>query len=256
MHDSAHLLTPAEAARIIIDAVTPLPTETVSLTQAQDRVPSKDLRSPIDLPPWDNSAMDGYAAHGQDVQMNGELEIVDTIPAGAHATVAIKRGCCARIFTGAPVPNGTDTVIRQEDVSVIGSTRIRIADDRDRERNVRPKGEDCRSGDVVARAGFALRAGELGMLASTAHATVDVHALPTVALMVSGDEIADVDEAEAILAGEKIASSNTYTMAALARSAGADVRFLGIAKDDPQDVRRRLALAAGADLLVTSSTLR
>jgi len=253
VNDSAYLLTPAEAAQIIIDSVTPLPTETVSLVQAQNRVPSKDITSSIDLPPWNNSAMDGYAAHGQDVHVGGELEIVDTIPAGGHTTIAIERGCCARIFTGAPVPNGIDTVVRQEDVAVISDTRIHIDDDRDRERNVRPKGEDCRSGDVVARAGFALHAGGLGMLASTAHATIDVHAVPTVALMVSGDEIVDVDDAEAILNGEKIASSNTHTMAALARSAGAEVRFLGIAKDDPQDVRDRLAQADGADLLVTSA---
>lgn len=253
MNDSAHLLTPAEAARIIIDSVRPLSTETVPLADAQGRVPTADITSPIDVPPWDNSAMDGYAANAGDVRVSGELEVVDTIPAGAHADVTIERGTCARIFTGAPVPSGIDTVVRQEDVTSIGSTRIRITDDRDRGRNVRPKGEDCRSGSVVARAGFDLQAGALGMLASTGHAAVEVHAVPTVALMVSGDEIADVDQTDAIVRGEKIGSSNTHTMAALARSAGARVRFLGIAKDDPQDVRSRLDQAEGADLLVTSA---
>ena len=253
MNESAYLLTPTEAARIIIDAVRPLPTETVPLAEAQGRVPANDITSPIDIPPWDNSAMDGYAALASDVRVDGELEVVDTIPAGGRAVVPIERGTCARIFTGAPVPSGIGTVIRQEDVTSIGDTRIRISDDRDRGRNVRSKGEDCRFGDIVARAGFDLQAGALGMLASTAHARIEVHSVPTVALMVSGDEIADVDETDAILRGEKIASSNTHTMAALARSAGAQVRFLGIAKDDPQDVRDRLAQAAGADLLVTSA---
>ena len=253
MKDSAHLLSPAEAARIIIDAVRPLPSETVALAEAQDRVLVQDVTSPIDIPPWDNSAMDGYATLAIDVETGSELAVGEIIPAGARGTTTVERGTCARIFTGAPLPPGADTVVRQEDIETLPDRHIKIVNTRDRGRNVRPRGEDFKVGDLIAPHGHELRAGTLGLLASVAHAQVNVHQRPTVAILASGDEIVDVDRAEAILSGEKIASSNTYTMAALARAAGASVRLLGIARDDPDDIRTRLDQAEGAALLITSA---
>ncbi len=244
--------TPSDAARTIVAAVRPLSTERLPLGAALDRVLARDVESPIDLPAWDNSAMDGYAVREKDVEAGVELRVVETIPAGAFPSRPLAPGECARIFTGAPLPDGADTVIRQEDTSATQGG-VRIDDPRDAGRNVRHRGEDIRSGRVVLEAGTALGPAQIGVLASIAHADVEVYRTPVVAYMGSGDEIADLDEREAILDGRKIASSNSYTLDAMIRRAGAVPRNLGIARDDPADIARRLEAARDADLIVTSA---
>ncbi len=250
---SGSLLTPRQAAQRIIDAVTPLSAERLPLGDADGRVLTQGITSPIDIPHWDNSAMDGYAVRADDVTIGAELSVAFAVAAGDHVRQTVGRGACARIYTGAPVPPGADTVIRQEDVETLDRDRIRIVDDRDRGRHVRKRGEDVRTGDVIAPAGVELNAATIGLLASAAQVEVTVYRKPIVSLLASGDEIADLDQADAILRGEKVASSNTYTMAALARASGAEVRLLGIARDDPTEVRAHLDRAAGTNLLVTSA---
>jgi len=248
--------SPGDAARAILDALRPLPIERLELHRALDRVIAEDIVSPIDLPPWTNSAMDGYAVRSDDFDEGAEpveLRVIEEIPAGRFPARALGPGECARIFTGAPLPDGADGVIRQEDTDVPGPGRVRINDRRDVGRNLRRRGEDIAGGRVALTAGTVLGPAQLGVLASIAEPDVSVHRTPTVALMGSGDEIADLDEREAILAGKKIASSNTYTLTANLHRAGAVPRDLGIARDDPGDVRRRLEGAEGADLLVTTA---
>jgi len=244
--------TPSNAARTVLAAIRPLPTERLPLGAVLDRVIARDVESPIDLPAWDNSAMDGYAVRAADVAPGAELQVVETIPAGAFPTRPVAAGECARIFTGAPLPDGADTVIRQEDTTSTAAG-MRIDDPRDAGRNVRRRGEDIRRGSVVLEAGTALGPAQIGVLASIAQSEVDVHRTPVVAYMGSGDEIADLDERDAILAGRKIASSNSYTIDAMIRRAGAVPLNLGIARDDPADIARRLEGARDADLLVTSA---
>lgn len=251
--------TPTDAARTMLADMAPLGVERRALVDALDHVLARDVTSPIDLPAWTNSAMDGYAVRSGDLADAAvsagapvELAIVETIPAGAFPTRAVGPGECARIFTGAPLPEGSDGVIRQEDTTPLEG-RVRINDSRDAGRNVRRRGEDIQRGSVVLAAGALLGPAQVGVLASIAQAEVDVHRAPTVAFMGSGDEIADLDERDAILAGRKIASSNSYTLSAMIRRAGGVPLDLGIARDDPDDIARRLAAARDADLLVTTA---
>jgi molybdopterin molybdotransferase len=248
----------------MLAAVGALPVESVSLPDALDRVLAESTVSPLDLPPWDNSAMDGYAVRSGELPGAGvDLRIIETIPAGGFPTRPLGAGECARIFTGAPLPEGADGVIRQEDTTALDGGRVRIEDARDAGKNVRYRGEDVRRGTEVMEAGTPLGPAQLGVLASIGVAQPRVHRQPTVAFLGSGDEIVDLDRAAEVLAGTKIASSNTYTLLGMIRRAGAIPLNLGIARDDPADIRGRLDRLAvpptagagrpAADLLVTTA---
>lgn len=245
--------TPAAAAQLIVERVRPLPPARRPLRDALDLVLAEFVTSPIDLPPWDNSAMDGYAARAADLGAAGtDLRVIETVAAGAFPRRPLGPGEATRIFTGAPLPAGADTVIRQEDTTQAGD-RVTITDVRDRGRNLRRRGEDIARGATVFATGTPLGPAQLGVLASIAHATPLVHPAPRVAFFGSGDEIADLDEADAILAGNKIASSNSYTLHALIRRAGAIPVDLGLARDTKDSLRERLVAGRGADLIVTSA---
>ena len=248
--------SPGDAARAILEGLSPLPSERLPLLDALGRVLAEDVHSPLDLPPWDNSAMDGYAVRGADLATGSgpwPLRIVEEIPAGGFPSQVVGAGECARIFTGAPIPVGADGVIRQEDTDGARAGVVRILDPRDRGKNIRRHGEDLARGSVALERGTVLGPAHIGVLASIAASTAVVHRTPTVAILGSGNEIADLDERDAILAGKKIASSNSYTLTANIRRAGAITLNLGVARDDPEDLRRRLARAAAADLLVTTA---
>jgi molybdopterin molybdotransferase len=249
------MLTADNAVREILSRVNPLASTEVPILDALGLVLSTGITSPIDFPHWDNSAMDGYAARSADLQgtMPVTLTIVEEIAAGAFPTRDIGEGECARIFTGAPAPKGADCVIRQEDTQLVDNRSVRIDNARDAGRNIRRRGEDFTRGTTVLEYGTTIGPSQLGVLASLAMATVPVHRKPTVAILASGNEIADVSEKEEILAGRKIASSNTYTLRALIQQAGATPRNLGIAKDDPADFHRRLQHAYDADLIITTA---
>lgn len=246
-------LTPREASAVILREVHPLPPERVALRAARGRVLAAPIVSPFALPRWDNAAMDGYAVRSADLPAAGTtLAIVEEIAAGVFPERTLGRGECARIFTGAPIPDGADGVIRQEDTTRLDDRMVRIDDLRDVGRNVRRSGEDIAPNARVFEPGTELGPAQIGVLAALAQSEIDVHRRPRVAILGSGDEIVPLEEREAILAGTKIASSNSYTMCAMAEQAGADVLDLGIARDDPSDLRTLLDRAAGADLIVTS----
>ena len=248
-------LSPAEAAGAIVSGGSLLPEENVPLLDALQRVLAHDLVSPADVPAWDNSAMDGYAVRAADLR-DGDpvlLRIVETIPAGQFPQKRLEPGETARIFTGAPLPQGCDGVIRQEDTCVVEGGKVRINKTRDAGKNVRYRGEDIRRGSVVFPAATELSAAHLGVLASLAQAQVTVRRRPRVAILGSGDEIADLDEADAILTGKKVASSNTYTLTALLQTNGAEVVNLGIARDDPKDISERFQRAIDSDVVVTTA---
>lgn len=246
------MMTPAEAARFILGHINPLPPERRPLRAALDAVLAESVTSPIDLPPWDNSAMDGYAARAADVQDGATLGVVESIAAGQFPSRAVGSGEATRIFTGAPLPQGADTVIRQEDTEQTGN-RVVIRNARDAGKNVRRRGEDIAKGALVLGAGTSLGPAQLGVLASIAHDQPLVHRTPRVAFMGSGDEIVDLDRKAEILAGKKIATSNSYTLDALIRRSGAEPVNLGVARDTKESLRDHLAGAAGADLLVTTA---
>ncbi len=247
-----------EAIDRILAGIPVLDAETVPLLEAQDRVLAEAVDSPLDLPPLTNSAMDGYACRAEDVRGAAKdapktLRVVETVHAGRRPTRTLGPGEATRIFTGAPLPEGADGVIRQEDTEAEGEL-VRVLTDRDAGRNIRLAGEDLKRGARVLEPGTVLGAAPLGVLASMAKSRVTVHRRAKVAIIASGDEIADLDAAEAILAGEKIASSNSYTLHALVRDAGAVPVPLGIARDTLASVRGKLEeAAAAADLIVTTA---
>ncbi|MEJ2239491.1 MAG: molybdopterin molybdotransferase MoeA [Gemmatimonadales bacterium] len=247
-------VTPTEAARAIIHTVRALTPEHVSLAEALGRITAENISSPIDLPHWDNSAMDGYAVRSDDVKGNcpTELKVVESVRAGTFPSKELSAGQCARIFTGAPLPRGSDGVIRQEDTTPLQDGRVKIHDDRDVKRNVRRRGEDIKRDTVLVARGSEMGPAQIAILASVAKAEILVHRRPSVAILASGDEIADLEEATAILQGRKIASSNSYALSAMVRMAGGSPLLLGIARDDPEDLRARLASVGEADLLITS----
>jgi molybdopterin molybdotransferase len=245
-----------EALAQILADVRPLGVETVPLRESLGRVLAEDVHSPVDHPPWDNSSMDGYAVRGDDVRAASaaapvRLPVLETVRAGQRATRSLEPGSAIRVMTGAPVPDGADTVIRVEDTDG-GETVVDVRDTRDVGRNVRPRGEDLRRGAVAVARGSVIEPARLGVLASVGAATVSVFRRPRVAVLATGDELVDVDEFDAVLRGDRIVSSNSYTITAAARAAGAEVIDLGIARDDPAEYRAKLARAGGCDLLVTS----
>ncbi len=245
-----------EASDRILAGIRPLAIEQVPLREALGRVLAEDVLSPIEHPPWDNSSMDGYAVRADDGASASAsspvvLPVLETVRAGQRPSRPLDPGTAIRVMTGAPVPDGADTVIRVEDTDG-GETRVAIRDPRDAGRNVRPRGEDLRVGAVAVERGVVIDAAKLGVLASVGCARVPVHRRPRVAVLASGDELVDVDAFDAVLRGDRIVSSNSYTLGAAVLAAGGDVIDLGIVADDPDAYRERIESAKGCDLLVTS----
>ena len=251
-------LTVDEARATVVAEFQSLPSEIVRLEAALHRVLARDIISPVSLPPWDNSSMDGYAVRAADVAHATaaapvSLPVTDTIAAGGLARTPLAPGTAMRIMTGAPIPEGADTVIRIEDTDR-GEERVLIRESRDAQRNVRPRGEDLQAGEIALAAGTMIDAAQIGVLASVGAHEVAVHRRPRVAVLATGDELVDVGRFAEVLAGRRIVSSNSYTLRAAVMAAGADVLDLGICPDDRDALRERLeaARAAECDLLLTS----
>ena len=253
------MLEVADAVARILAQITPREEETVALPDALGRVLAHDVISPITLPHWTNSAMDGYAVRGADVSGASdtqpiELPVLETIAAGAFATRPLGPGEATRIMTGAPLPEGADSVVRVEDTDA-GINRVRIFKDRDAGKNLRLRGEDLHAGTVALPRGMTMGAAQGGILASIGEATARVHRRPRVAIVGSGDELVDLDRFDEVRAGRKIVSSNSYTIDALVRTAGGLPIGFGHAADTLASMRALLeaAVTAKPDLIVTSA---
>ena len=251
------MLSVGEAVERILADVHRLPTERVPVLDALGRVLARPLVAPLTLPPWDNSAMDGYAVRGDDVREASVgrpvvLPVGETVAAGGFPTRALAPGTATRIMTGAPLPEGADTVVRVEDTDG-GVERVAVRNARDVGKNVRARGEDMHAGATVLPAGAPVGAAQIGVLASCGAAAVEVYRRPRVAIMGSGDELVDLDRFHEALAGRKIVSSNNYTLHALVRTAGGEPVNLGVAADTPESLAAHLAAAAGCDMILTSA---
>jgi molybdopterin molybdotransferase len=245
----------AEASALILGEARPLDAEPVPLDAAFHRVLATDVTSPVWLPPWDNASMDGYAVRADDVRGASEtspvqLQVVGTIAAGQRTARRVESRQAIRIMTGAPVPEGADSVVRVEDTDA-GSATVAIRDDRDATRNIRQRGEDVRAGTTVLQAGTVLGAAQLGVLASIGCATPSVHRRPRVAILATGDELVPVERFGEVQRAERIVSSNSYTLAAAVREAGGEPVSLGIAPDDAREIARRLEEARDCDVILT-----
>ncbi len=243
----------AEAVARILAEVRPLDSERRALLDALGSVLARDAIASVTLPPWNNSAMDGYAVRGADLgRVPVTLRVVESIAAGRFPSRAVGPGEATRIMTGAPVPEGADTVVRVEDTNG-GAARVEIRDARDAGKNVRPRGEDIAEGAVAIAAGATLGAAQIGVLASLGFADVEVIRTPRVAILTSGDELVELDRFDEVRAGRKIVSSNGYTLQALVRATGAEPVYLGIAADTPESLRSLLDQARECDLIITSA---
>ncbi len=245
------LLTVDDVERLIAERVTPVvETERVALRQAWGRVLARDVTAPVSLPPFDNSAVDGYAVRHSDLKLGGEtrLEIGATIFAG-HASAKIKAGEAIRIFTGAPMPDGADTVFMQEDCRADGDAVI-LPSGLKVGANRRLKGEDVKAGSVVLSTGTRLAAHHIAIVAAVGLTQLEVRRRVRVAIFSTGDEIV---EPGSELPKAAVYDANRALLIAMAESLGADVTDLGILADDENILAGALAgAAANADLVLTS----
>ena len=227
-------------------------TETVPLREADGRVLARPLAAPIDLPAYDNSAVDGYAVAHAALAASGPtvLPVVGRIAAGHGAGHRAEAGAAVRIFTGAPMPEGCDTVFMQEDVTLLDDGRVSLPAGLKPGANARPRGEDVAKGTEVLPAGRRLDPRDVALAAALGVAELEVRRRPRVAVFSTGDEILDPGTP---LAPASLYDSNRYSLMAMLKRAGCDVTDLGILKDDVAETTARLAAAAaGHDLVVTS----
>ena len=245
-----------EARERVLSHLSPLPPEIVPLEEALGRALIHDVLAPTQLPPWANSAMDGYAVRGDDVGGAAKdhpviLAVTGVIHAGTRFEGTVGPGEAVRIMTGAEIPEGADSVIRVEDTDreETDGGNLRIYSERDRGRHVRPAGQDWPEGAIVLASGTGIGPGQIAVLAATRNPLVSVHRQPVVAILASGDELVDVDQPS--LDRHQIPESNSHYASAGVRAAGGTPMRLGIARDDRADIQDHLARAADADVLVT-----
>lgn len=245
------LLAPADALSRILAAAFPLrDIEQVPLAEADGRTLAHNLPALRTQPPFPASAMDGYAVRAVDLAPGQALAVVDRSTAGHPATRTVRQGEAIRIFTGAAVPEGADTILIQENTRAASDISVTPAQTERPGRHIRKAGVDFAQGDVLLREGLRLAPRHLGLAASMGHAMLPVRRRPRVAIISTGDEL--------VLPGSlpgpaQIVSSNASALAGLVREAGGEAIDLGIAPDDPQateDAIRRAA--AQADIVVTS----
>ena len=238
------MISVAEALEQLFALARPLGIETVPLLQAHGRVLAQDVAATRNQPPFDGSAMDGYAV--TEVAPGRRLKVVGESAAGHGFYQTVKSGEAVRIFTGAPVPEGAKAVVIQEDVSRDGDW-ITIGDSPEDNSHIRPAGGDFKIGDTV-RAGRVLGSNDIALLASMNIADVPVTRRPILALISTGDELVMPGETPG---PDQIIASNTFGLHALMRDLGAEPRLLPIARDNEASLRTAFELAKGADLIVT-----
>lgn len=249
------MISVEEALERILGQIHPLPTTYVPLAEALGLVLAADVAAQEDMPPFANSAMDGFALRSQDSQpIDGQsrrLSVTGSVAAGYVADHAVQEGTAMRIMTGAPVPPGADAVIQIELTKYDGpeSTWVEVLQPVTPGNNVRPAGEDMQRGQTVLRQGTEIGPWEVGVLATLGLALVPVTRRPQVAILGTGDEVVDVDQP---LAPGKIRNSNSYLLEAAVQRAGARPVRLGVARDTVESLREKFSQAIGSDLIITS----
>jgi len=242
------LLSVAEALARVLDGVAPTPSEAVALLDADGRVLAEPHAARLTQPPFDCSAMDGYAVSGQDVRSPPiALRVIGEAAAGHPFPGRVERGEAVRIFTGAPLPPGTDAIVIQENTARDGE-HVLVRDGQPDPAHVRKKGGDFAAGDALLRAGHVLAPRDLTLAAAMGYAELEVRRQPIVAILATGDELVPPGT---VPADGQIVSSNPYGLAAMVRRAGGQARLLGIARDTREDLARNVAAAEGADILLT-----
>ncbi|MDR1854382.1 MAG: molybdopterin molybdotransferase MoeA [Azoarcus sp.] len=240
----------AEAQACILEKLAPLGVEQVVLERALGRVLAADVLANRDLPPCDVSAMDGYAVRAADVTAAPvALKMVDDIKAGDTPKTAVAAGQCARIMTGAPVPQGADSVVRVEDTRALPDGSIEFAVVAKPGNDIRLRGENMRVGDVALSVGTEITPAVVGALAAVKAATATVYRLPSVAILANGDELEALDEP---FDPARIPDSNTWALLAQTQAQGIEPTRLGIARDKPEELARHLERGLQYDVLLVA----
>ena len=248
------MITVGVALEKILSHIQPLGFEKVSILEALGRVIAEDMIAPRDLPPYDNSGMDGYAVRYEDVQNASQknpirLEVIEDLRAGFISKKIVQKGQAIRIMTGAPIPKGADTVVPVEETERGNGFAFILKTDF-HGGYIRRAGEDVKRGDRVITKGDIIRPSEIGMLASMGRSFVSVYQRPSVAILCTGEELVDVGES---LDGVKIVSSNSYTLAAQVRECGAIPIQLGIAKDRKDEIKEKVLQGLRSDVFISSA---
>lgn len=262
-NNSDKLIIVEDALDMILAKIRPVETEIVTLVQGHGRVLAEDVVSNLDVPPFANSAMDGYAVVAADTESASRenpvvVRVVDNIAAGATPSVTIAPNLSARIMTGAPIPKGADAVIRFEETSEyipadgLADNEVLLYRPVSRGDNVRLAGEDIESGQTLLKAGHRLRPQDVGVLAAVGQAEISVYRRPRVAILATGDELVSIDEP---VTPGKIRNSNEYVQAAMVEKYGGEAVMLGIARDTVEDLTAKIheGLAKQVDLFLTSA---
>jgi len=257
------MLSVEEALQKILGEVETLEEETVPILESLGQVLAEDIKSEINVPPLDNSAMDGYAVISRDTSGASEktpvsLRVIDTVIAGSVSRKEVVPGTAIRIMTGAPVPGGADSVVQFENTddekrkeSAPGQpiTHVSILSEASPGLNIRRAGEDIARGAIALKKGTVIRPSEIGLMASLGYGKVKVIRRPVVAILSTGNELVEVDKP---LPEGKIHNSNGYSIASLVKRYGFIPKMLGIARDDEEELLSKLKQAQDADMLLTT----
>lgn len=242
-----------EALKAILKDAKALPSETIQLTSSLGRVLAEDIHAGSDIPAFDNSAMDGYALRSHDSSGACKdkpitLEVIEDLRAGYISHSKVKKGQAVRIMTGAPMPEGSDSVVMVEETKRHKNS-VEIFREIRKLENVRKAGEDIKQGELVLHRGTLLKSAHIGILAALGMPKVNVARRARIAILATGDEVVDVDEK---LEPGKLRSSNTYTLYSQALNCGAIPKNLGIAKDKPHELEKKIRQGLDCDLILTS----
>jgi len=242
------LLPVEEALARVLDGTSPTAAQSVPLLGAHKRVLARDITAKLTKPPFNASAMDGYAVRAHDLAtVPTPLRVAGESQAGCGFAGAVEQGEAVRIFTGAPLPGGTDTVVIQENTERAGDTVV-VREAPRPGANVRTMGRDFREGQMVLTAGRPLNARAITLAAAAGHAQLSVRVKPRVAILATGDELV---EPGAMPGPDQIVASNTYGLAALIEGAGGSPQLLGIARDTREALGAKLEAASGAEVVAT-----
>ncbi|MDH3443636.1 MAG: molybdopterin molybdotransferase MoeA, partial [Deltaproteobacteria bacterium] len=242
-----------QAVHLVLKQIRPLGAEEAALSNAHGRILFENLRASRSVPPFDNSAMDGYAVRWRDVAAVSDrlpvtLRVFETLAAGRIARGAVTKAGAIRIMTGAPLPQGADTIVRVEHTEAFNNS-VRIKKTDGKASHVRLAGEDIRRGQTILERGRKLTPADIGLAASVGKSRLKVYRKPTVGLISTGDELLDVNDPPE---PGKIVNSNSYTLAAAIEQAGAVPQSLGIARDTRRGLASVLRKALRCDVIVTS----
>jgi len=243
------MISVEEARESILSQISILPKEKVVIDKTLGRYLAENIVSDRNIPLWDNSAMDGYALHHEDIiSPKTRLKIIYDLPAGSSPKGPVKNGEAVRIMTGAPMPPGSDAVVKRED-TIETPDEVIVLKPPQKDENVRYRGEDIKEGDVILSKGDYIGPAQVGILASLQRLSVYCYQRPVVAILATGDELIDIDGR---LSPGAIVASNSYTLTSLVKICGAIPLYLGISKDNKKELQKFLLAAKRADLILTS----